>query len=162
MHEVVYLAKEVAMTLPGQSSFAVGIEFAFQFTDGAHSNILSYVNTVETTSGGTHLAAMKASILCALNEADLYPLDNENDEAELTWKRVAPRLSAVINIRHPNPHFRSPTKAVLGNREIYGAVAGLVYNSFWEQLQGMGWEKRKAFGRHFFHPYTSNSDDSVV
>ncbi len=92
----------------------------------------------------------------------IYHFDDENDEAELTWKGIAPGLSAVISIRHPNPHFLSPTKAVLGNREIYGAVAGLVYNSLWEQLQGMGREKRNALGRHFFHPYTSNSDDSVV
>ncbi|GIK67375.1 MAG: hypothetical protein BroJett018_51690 [Chloroflexota bacterium] len=160
LHEIVHVAQE--LTLPNASTAKYSVEFAFQFTTSSQSHILSFVNTVETTSGGTHLEGLKAAILSVLNEADLYPDDDMEDTPELTWKKVSRGLSAVISVRHANPVFQSPTKALLGNTEIYGPVAGLVYQAFTQQVKTMHYKQREALGRHFFRPPTSNSPDSAV
>ena len=160
LHEIVYVAQEI--TLPNDTAAKYRIEFAFQFTSSSPSHILSFVNTVETTSGGTHLEGLKAAILSVLNEADLYPYDDVTHPPELTWKMVARGLNAVISVRLADPIFVSPTKALLGNTEIYGPVAGMVYQAFAQKMKSMSYQQRKAFGKHFFQPPTSNSPDSAV
>ncbi len=160
LHEIVHVAQEI--TFPNDIVPKYCIEFAFQFTTNRPSHILSFVNTVETTSGGTHLEGLKAAILSVLNEAVLYPYDDVEDTPELTWKNASRGLSAVISVRLANPFFLSPTKALLGNMEIYGPVAGLVYQAFAQQVKNMKSKQREALGRHFFSPPTSNSPDSAV
>lgn len=129
LHEAVHIRDEAVIPRPDNPNFTVGIEIAFQFSDGTHSTVQGYVNTVKTPEGGTHVAALKATLLSALNErlSDEFTFDKTG---MLTWDEIKIGLSAIITIRHPDPQFQSPTKIKLGNTEIYGPVAGLVWSAF--------------------------------
>ena len=72
-HEIVHLNKNVELVYHG-ATLKIGIEIAFQFTKQQKSFVQGYVNTVETTHGGTHLAAFKAALLNCFNEyRAIYP-----------------------------------------------------------------------------------------
>ena len=57
-----------------------------QYTDGYHSNILSFANNIHTYEGGTHESGFKTSLTRVINDyARKQKLMKENDE-KLTGK----------------------------------------------------------------------------
>lgn len=52
-----------------------------QYTDGYHSNILSFANNIHTYEGGTHESGFKTSLTRVINDyARKQKLMKENDE----------------------------------------------------------------------------------
>ena len=89
-----------------------------QYTDGYHSNILSFANNIHTYEGGTHESGFKTSLTRVINDyARKQKLMKENDE-KLTGEDVREGLTAVVSIKHPDPQFEGQTKTKLGNSEV--------------------------------------------
>ncbi|MGM0122677.1 DNA gyrase subunit B [Enterococcus sp. AZ194] len=94
------------------------VEVSMQYTDGYHSNILSFANNIHTYEGGTHESGFKTSLTRVINDyARKQKLMKENDE-NLTGEDVREGLTAVISIKHPDPQFEGQTKTKLGNSEV--------------------------------------------
>ncbi|MEM9950058.1 MAG: ATP-binding protein [Chloroflexota bacterium] len=129
-HNVIHIQEEVKIPTENNPNRMIGIEIAFQFSDSSEGQVLGYVNTVRTPKGGTHIAPLKATILSALNEYIEYEYSDFDSKNLLTWNDIKDGLFAVISIRHPDPQFQSPTKLRLNNKDIYGAVANLIYSNF--------------------------------
>jgi DNA gyrase subunit B len=129
LHEPIHVSENMMIHRNDKPDIVVGIEFAFQFSEGDLSHLYGYANTVETLSGGTHLAALRSALLSCFNEyLETYHFE---DAEPFTWNEIASGLSAAISIRLPQPSFVSPTKVQLANPEIYGPVAGLVFRLFY-------------------------------
>jgi DNA gyrase subunit B len=133
LHDPIHVKRTVTIPLNDGTSTAFGVEFAFQFTRGTTSNMLSYINTVQTTSGGTHLSALKASILSVLNHHLEWSYGLSGRNKTFSWKGIERGLHGAIAIQHTTPRFESPTKMRLDNFELYGPVSGLVFESFASQ-----------------------------
>ncbi|WP_086348448.1 DNA topoisomerase (ATP-hydrolyzing) subunit B [Candidatus Enterococcus clewellii] len=94
------------------------IEVSMQYTEGFHSNILSFANNIHTYEGGTHESGFKTSLTRVINDyARKQKIMKDNDE-NLTGEDVREGLTAVISIKHPDPQFEGQTKTKLGNSEV--------------------------------------------
>jgi DNA gyrase subunit B len=104
-------------------------------------NIFSYVNCIRTREGGTHLVGFKSALTKALNNyAKKNNILKENEV--LAGEDVREGLTAVINLRIPNPQFEGQTKTKLGNSEIKGIVDSIVTDGLGAYL-----DKNPASGR---------------
>ena len=113
----------------------VPVEIALQYNSTFTENILSYCNNVNTIEGGTHLSGFKSALTRTLNN---YALKNNlikpNDKITLQGEDVREGLTAIINVKVPEPQFEGQTKTKLGNSEIKGIVETIVNEKLYEYL----------------------------
>ena len=96
----------------------ITVEVSMQYTDGYHTNLLSFANNIHTYEGGTHESGFKTALTRVINDyARRQKLMKDNDE-NLTGEDVREGLTAVISIKHPDPQFEGQTKTKLGNSEV--------------------------------------------
>ena len=96
---------------------AIAVEVAMQYTDGYHSNLLTFANNIHTYEGGTHESGFKTALTRVINDyAKRNKLIKENED-NLTGEDVREGLTAVVSIKHPDPQFEGQTKTKLGNSE---------------------------------------------
>ena len=107
------------------SSDGLELEIAMQYNDSYSENIFSYVNTVNTIEGGTHLSGFKTALTRTMNA---YGQKNRllKNGVALSGEDVREGLTAVISIKIPEPQFEGQTKTKLGNHEVRGMVESLV------------------------------------
>ena len=106
----------------------VEIEIALQYTTGYDEKTYSYVNSVNTREGGTHLEGFRSAITRAINTvAKRNNLIKENATLTLRGEDVREGLTSVISVKMANPQFEGQTKMRLGNSSIKGIVDSLVY-----------------------------------
>ncbi len=104
----------------------VGIDFAFQYTSGFTTNIFSFVNTVRTDEGGTHLTGFKMGLSKAINTY-LRESKTKLKDLKITSEDIVEGLTAVISVKVMEPQFEGQTKAKLGNSEVKRIVDSFVY-----------------------------------
>jgi len=98
----------------------VVVECSVQYNSGYQENVLSFVNTINTVEGGTHVAGFKTALTRAINE---YGKKNNSFKGEgLTGDDVREGLTTVISVKVPDPQFEGQTKTKLGNSEIKGLI----------------------------------------
>ncbi len=103
------------------------VAIALQYTDGYAENIFSFVNNINTIEGGTHLSGFKSALTRTVNAyARKNKAFKDKEEAALSGEDLREGLTAVINLRIPNPQFEGQTKTKLGNSEIQGIVEQVV------------------------------------
>jgi len=106
----------------------VEVEIALQYTTGYDEKTYSYVNSVNTREGGTHLEGFRSAITRAINTvAKRNNLIKENATITLRGEDVREGLTSVISVKMANPQFEGQTKMRLGNSNIKGIVDSLVY-----------------------------------
>ncbi len=102
-------------------------EIAVQYNQGYKENVQTFANNIRTIEGGTHLAGFKTALTRALNtyiqKSDL----SKKLKEKLSGEDVREGLTAVVSVKLPNPQFEGQTKTKLGNSEVAGLVATLVY-----------------------------------
>lgn len=105
----------------------VEIEVAIQYTDSFNETIKSFVNSINTVDGGTHVTGFRIALNKTIND---YLKNNFNGKsvASLTADDLKEGLTAVIYVKMPsdNLQFESQTKTKLNNSEIQGATQSLV------------------------------------
>ncbi len=96
------------------------VECTVQYNSSYQENVLSFVNTINTIEGGTHVVGFKTALTRAIND---YANKNKLNKSEnLTGDDVREGLTAIISIKVPEPQFEGQTKTKLGNSEIKGIV----------------------------------------
>ncbi|MFW5992397.1 MAG: DNA topoisomerase (ATP-hydrolyzing) subunit B, partial [Halanaerobiaceae bacterium] len=103
------------------------LEVAIQYNDGYSERIVSFANNINTVDGGYHLTGFKIALTRAVNNfAKENNLLNKNDPS-LRGNDVREGLTAVINVKLPEPQFEGQTKSKLGNSELRSVVESAVY-----------------------------------
>ena len=106
----------------GEESGVV-VEVSIQYNSGYQENVLSFVNTINTVEGGTHVIGFKTALTRAINE---YARKNKLLKfGNLNGDDVREGLSAIISVKVPEPQFEGQTKTKLGNSEVKGIVDSL-------------------------------------
>lgn len=108
------------------------IDIALQYTDGYNEEIDSFVNTIFTPEGGTHLTGFRTALTKTIN--DYGRENNLLKDITLEGSDVREGLTAIISIRMSEPQFEGQTKAKLGSSVAQGAVAGLMSDKLSEYL----------------------------
>ncbi|MFQ6749813.1 MAG: type IIA DNA topoisomerase subunit B [Clostridia bacterium] len=104
----------------------IKVELAFQHTDTYTDNIISYVNNIPTTEGGTHEVGFKGGFTKFMND---YARKNnllKEKEANLIGEDFREGLTAVLSIKMTNIQFEGQTKTKLGNPEAKVVVEKIV------------------------------------
>jgi DNA gyrase subunit B len=112
----------------------VEVEVALQYTDSYVEHMLTYVNTIPTTEGGTHLVGFRSALTRSVNDyAKRAGLVKESDPP-LTGEDMREGLTAVLSIKLAEPQFEGQTKTKLGNTEVKGIVESVVAGAIEEFL----------------------------
>src|SRR5687767_2250958 len=104
----------------------IGIELALQYNDGYNENIFSFVNTINTHEGGTHLTGLKAALTRTINAYAQKGNFLKKADFTLNGDDVREGLTAVLSVKIREPQFEGQTKTKLGNSEAEGAVKTFV------------------------------------
>lgn len=102
----------------------VQIEVAIQYNQNFIQDIFAFVNDINTEEGGTHFSGFKAALTRVIND---YARKTESKELNLLGEDIREGLTAIINMKLPNPQFEGQTKTRLGNSEVRGMVDSVVY-----------------------------------
>ncbi|MFW5992425.1 MAG: toprim domain-containing protein, partial [Halanaerobiaceae bacterium] len=112
------------------------IEIAMQYNKGYSSKILSFVNNINTINGGYHVTGFKTALTRAINNVaenkDLLPKKID----KLSGQDIRDGITAIINIRIPEPQFEGQTKTKLGNNEVRKKVETPFYNYLLKYFSG--------------------------
>ncbi len=107
----------------------IEIEVAMQYTEGYSSSMYTFVNNINTREGGTHLIGYKSALTRAVNEyAKNYNLLKDAKQS-LSGDDAREGLTLVMSVRIPEPQFEGQTKTKLGNTEVKGLVASMVFDA---------------------------------
>ena len=103
----------------------VDVEMALQYTDGYNEAVSSFVNTINTPEGGTHVSGFRTALTKTIND---YARANNLVKANRTFSGDDTRegLTAILSIKMPEPQFEGQTKAKLGSSVAQSAVATLM------------------------------------
>lgn len=116
LHEVVHISGEKNGT---------NLDAAFQYNEGYIPNIFSFVNTINTTEGGTHLSGFRTALTRTINSyAEKHRLLEK--DVRISSEDTVEGMSAVIAVKIPEPQFEGQTKRKLGNSEVKGLVDSIV------------------------------------
>lgn len=119
VHEPIYIQGE---------EDGVNVEVAIQYNDTFQENTPSYVNIINTSEGGTHLAGFKTALTKVIKDyASKKELLKSKDDS-ITGDDVREGLTAVISLKMPSKElqFEGQTKGKLGNSEVQPLVAKIV------------------------------------
>ncbi len=108
---------------------SIEVDIALQYQEGYNENILSFVNNVKTSDGGSHETGFKSGITKAFND---YAKENgflKGKDASFDGSDVREGLSAVINLKIPEKllQFEGQTKGKLGTPEARTATEQITY-----------------------------------
>ncbi len=110
----------------------VDVDIAMQYTTGYNESVNTFVNSENTTEGGTHLTGFRASLTKTVND---YGREHGIlKDIALEGADIREGLTAIISIKMADPQFESQTKARLGSSVAQRAVSSLVNEKLSEFL----------------------------
>ncbi len=109
----------------------VPVELALQYNDGYNENIFTFVNSINTVEGGTHLAGFRTALTRSLNQyAQRNNIFQKSKGGKSTFtlsgEDVREGLTAVLSVKVAEPQFEGQTKTKLGNGEVKGICDSII------------------------------------
>lgn len=106
----------------------INVEVAFQYTETYSENIISFVNNVKTTDGGTHEVGLKTAFTRVFND---YARNNgylKPKDKNLEGSDTREGLTAIISLQIPEKllQFEGQTKGKLGTPVARAVVDSVV------------------------------------
>ena len=112
------------------------VEAALQWTTAYAEDLSSFVNSIHTSHGGTHVDGLKTALTKTVNAyAEQRGLLNAENGEKISGLDVLEGLTCVLSVRMAEPHFGGQVKAELTNPEINGVVADVISSGFANYLE---------------------------
>jgi len=108
------------------SPIPITVEIAMQWNASYAEQVFPYTNNVHNKDGGTHLTGMRAGLTRIFNQYALAQNLIKEGKGSLTGEDCREGLTAVLNVKHPDPAFDSQTKSKLVSSEIKGIVESIL------------------------------------
>jgi DNA gyrase subunit B len=103
-------------------SSGMSVELAMQYNEGYNEAVFAFANSINTHDGGTHLSGFRNALTRTMNA---YAKGHELVKADAglpTGEDYREGLTAIVNVKVPNPQFESQTKVKLTNTEVESFV----------------------------------------
>ena len=109
------------------SKNSIEVDIAFQYTDAYNESIVSFVNNVKTTDGGTHEMGFRTALTKVFNE---YAKNNgfiKGKDKPFDGSDVREGITAIISLKIPENllQFEGQTKSKLGTPSARTAVENI-------------------------------------
>ncbi|NNE96826.1 MAG: DNA topoisomerase IV subunit B [Acidimicrobiales bacterium] len=120
---------------------ACTIDIALRWVKGYESNIVSFVNTIPTREGGTHVAGFEQALSWTSNNILLHEnkkLKKLKDNGRASSSDVQEGLVAAVKVTFAEPQFKGQTKQELGTPPIRKLVYEAVKTGLSDWMQGGG------------------------
>lgn len=116
---------EEPILIAGESD-GIRLTAAIQHTDGYSETILSYVNNIRTTEGGTHETGFKTALTKVFNTAarELGVLKDKDDN--YIGEDLREGITVILLVKMKEAQFEGQTKTKLGNISVRTAVETIV------------------------------------
>jgi DNA gyrase subunit B len=115
------------------------VQAAFRWVKGYDSTIVTFVNTIPTPEGGTHLAGFERAFTYVANDVlapgEARKLKRFKDDARAGRDDVQEGLVAVLQVTVPEPQFRGQTKRELGTPAVQRVTYDVVKNGLAEWFE---------------------------
>lgn len=121
LHKPIYFKKQIDNTI---------VDVSIQYNNTYQETLFSFVNTINTIEGGTHVVGFKTALTRVIN--DYAKKQGVIKLGNLTGDDVREGLTAVISLKIQEPQFEGQTKTKLGNSELKGIVDSLVSSALSE------------------------------
>ncbi len=109
------------------------VEAVFQWTDATDERLLSYVNGIPTSSGGTHENGLRAGVTKAIrNYLETHKLTPRG--VTISGDDIREGMMGVLSVFISDPQFQGQTKERLNNPEVQSAVDGAIRPSLEQWL----------------------------
>ena len=113
------IGNKVTKTEAFDKKSGVTTEVAFQYTTSVSSTVMTYVNNVRTTEGGTHEQGFFDAVTRIFGKySKSTPKLKKLITEAITREDVKEGITLVVSVKHPNPIFEGQTKSKLGNTEV--------------------------------------------
>ncbi len=116
----------------------VHVDLAMLYNDGYQETIYTFVNTINTIEGGTHLSGFRSALTRTINDyaksANLLT-EKQAQTISIEGRDVREGIVAILSIKLPNAQFEAQTKIKLGNAEVRGIVDNVVSTKLKEYLE---------------------------
>jgi len=119
------------------------VDVALRWTAGYETSVSSFVNTVPTPDGGTHLNGFERALTRAINDKLLPGTKKlaklaKQDKDRAVKDDVHEGLIAAIKVTFPEPQFRGQTKRELGTPAVQSIVYEVVKTGLTNWFDGEG------------------------
>lgn len=102
------------------------VELAVQYNDEYSDTVLSFVNNIPTSEGGTHETGFRSGFTKVLNDVGRRLGYIKEKDDNLLGDDYREGLTAVLSVKMRNVQFEGQTKTKLGNPEIKQEVENVV------------------------------------
>ena len=122
------------------------VDIALRWVSGYDTDVSSFVNTIPTPSGGTHLAGFDKALTRVVNSVLLkdnrklarLARGDKTGKSKATKDDVQEGLVAAVKVTFGEPQFRGQTKQELGTPAVEGIVARVTYEQLKEWFEPGG------------------------
>ena len=121
-------------------------DIAMRWVSGYDTDVVSFVNTIPTPAGGTHVAGFDRALTRVVNSVLLkdnrklarMARQDKNGKTNATKDDVQEGLVAAVKVTFSEPQFRGQTKQELGTPAVEGIVARVAYEQLKEWFEPGG------------------------
>lgn len=125
----------------------VPVQVAMNYNSSYSENVVSYVNTINTYEGGTHVTGFRRALTRTLKSyADKSGMLDKL-KLEVSGDDFREGLTAVISVKVQEPQFEGQTKTKLGNSDVVGAVDSAVSETLQSWLEEHPKEAKTIVGK---------------
>ena len=103
------------------------VEFAIQYNTGYEEKVESFVNTIRTDEGGTHLTGFHSALTKAVSNYISRNKAAAKQAERISGEDVREGLAGVVSVMMQDPEFEGQTKEKLGNIQVKALVESCVY-----------------------------------
>ncbi len=134
--ETVPVLDDAGHLTPTEVERQLDVDMALRWDTGYDTTVLSFVNVIATSKGGTHVTGFERAIVRTVNEQLRASRLLKAGEVAVIKDDVLEGLTAVISLRLPEPQFEGQTKEVLGTPAASRIVGQVVQSELGNFLEG--------------------------
>lgn len=105
----------------------VEVEVALTYNEGFDEKVLSFVNNINTSEGGTHEAGFRAGLTRTIMNYIEANANTREKDSKITGDDIREGLVAIVSVRVIDPQFVGQTKGKLGSTFVKPIVQKLTY-----------------------------------